>query len=1155
MDQTRGRLGNGRLQCLAIPGAVLSLLLVLLTLVSCQPYEAPSKTGGVTLRLQWPDGSGSRLAAGMVRAGVLPDFVARVKVSLSGPGMTSISQEHAAGAQGAKLTDVPAGKDRELLVLALDAENAIRYQGKVSGILIAPDQVSDLGTVVMALLSPPTPTGLTAVGDQGLVTTKVTLTWNPVKGADSYTVHWGTSPGVTTASTAIKNVTSPFVHTGLRGSQTYYYVVTALNATGASQPSEEVTVPPVPVFDAFNTTVMDGAKWETPSLQRTVSGGVLKLDTAIQNAKAGETYSSQLNLADQASPVLAFQADIKVVSASVTSANGTAQGRTSLELAYREAGYGNTQQDFHGIRVELRKTATALTTNAYMFSCADLNCATGYGASPAITWTPSNPTGAATLGTVYTVGIRLDPATNIFTITINGISGTLDASSYPYFNPAHFAFGRLRTQIRAGNTDGDSGQMSAEYDNVKIDLGTGWVNYDDFTTGPIDNAKWSGSQTTVGIAGGALSISQSAGVQKSSENIGFKNSLPIAAISAEVKVTAFSDGGNPAVLTKARMGGVFFHEGSVGDGRGGQNGDVWAEISISSLGAVFDVVKCLDPRCNTGLSLPGASQTPLGVPLTLGQTYQLSIAWDGAVFRFRVDGNPEVVYDPVATGGVKIVNSQPSSSYLSVGTRITGTLGASDRGSISALFDNVRITNRVSMVGGITVFPLDTLSGPGLDQHRWDGCAFSNAVSTNVATPNMLQMDLGCMHMKASASYTSNLYSRNTGTAPVSAVSADVLVPSIGQAAPVGGQIQAFVGLRYQPAQFVGTDTQGYSEARIVLMDNGDGTGLRALGTLLLCTNADCSQTGYSTTTVPVSYDLPSTLKIQYNSSTAAYDFYLGQTLIGSLNPSVFGPNTGFNPAEFLSLRLASRVRNGAQDGGAGDQSVLFDNVQVDTGAGLTLHDDFTAATIDTTKWIQGDAYRAPIAGSLNFYQRQSDTVSANHVGVLGNGSEVGIWADATITQFVAAPAPDTAVPSARVLGRFYNDGSVGDGKGGVNGDIVAVVQLSDSQAKYVIARCIAANCSTAQLLSSGVMGTALVKNQRYRLGVLWTGQVFRFHLDSVVTEIDPAVLAPIVALAKGPWVGIGTRVGSSDLSPGVPITGVGEITAFFNNVTLARTR
>jgi len=69
---------------------------------------------------------------------------------------------------------------------------------------------------------------------------KVTLTWDPVPGATYYNIYWSADPGVGKATgTRITTLASPYEQQGLTVSQTYYYVVTAVNDAGESAASSQ----------------------------------------------------------------------------------------------------------------------------------------------------------------------------------------------------------------------------------------------------------------------------------------------------------------------------------------------------------------------------------------------------------------------------------------------------------------------------------------------------------------------------------------------------------------------------------------------------------------------------------------------------------------------------------------------------------------------------------------------------------------------------------------------------------------------------------------------------------------------------------------------------------------------------------------------------
>ena len=87
------------------------------------------------------------------------------------------------------------------------------------------------------------PTGVLLTEGNG----QITITWTTVAGADSYNIYYDTSPGVTKTSNKISDVTAPYTHTGLINGTVYYYIVTAVNTAGESDPSSEISATPTPV--------------------------------------------------------------------------------------------------------------------------------------------------------------------------------------------------------------------------------------------------------------------------------------------------------------------------------------------------------------------------------------------------------------------------------------------------------------------------------------------------------------------------------------------------------------------------------------------------------------------------------------------------------------------------------------------------------------------------------------------------------------------------------------------------------------------------------------------------------------------------------------------------------------------------------------------
>ena len=133
---------------------------------------------------------------------------------------------------------------------------------------------SNIATVTITDIAPATPSsGLGAsAGDQ-----RVTVSWDPVAGAASYTVYWSDTPGTGTGGNVISGITSPpFYHDGRSNGTTYYYVMTAVNVAGESGASTEVSATPADIA-LSSLSYSDGA-----------------LASCVSSEASGLTYVHQL---------------------------------------------------------------------------------------------------------------------------------------------------------------------------------------------------------------------------------------------------------------------------------------------------------------------------------------------------------------------------------------------------------------------------------------------------------------------------------------------------------------------------------------------------------------------------------------------------------------------------------------------------------------------------------------------------------------------------------------------------------------------------------------------------------------------------------------------------------------------------------------------
>ncbi|WP_339158526.1 endo-1,4-beta-xylanase [Paenibacillus sp. FSL W8-0186] len=111
-----------------------------------------------------------------------------------------------------------------------------------------PDSVQVSATPAAGTQAPSAPTGLAATAGNA----QVSLTWNAVSGATSYTVKRATTSGGPYTDVATGLTTASYTNTGLTNGTTYYYVVSASNSAGQSPNSAQVSATPTGGSTASN---------------------------------------------------------------------------------------------------------------------------------------------------------------------------------------------------------------------------------------------------------------------------------------------------------------------------------------------------------------------------------------------------------------------------------------------------------------------------------------------------------------------------------------------------------------------------------------------------------------------------------------------------------------------------------------------------------------------------------------------------------------------------------------------------------------------------------------------------------------------------------------------------------------------------------------
>ena len=130
--------------------------------------------------------------------------------------------------------------------------------------------------------TPQPPTGLTATPGN----TQVSLSWTASSGATSYNVKRSTVSGGPYTTVGSTGATS-FTNTGLTNGTTYFYVVTAVNASGESGNSTQVSATPQGVVPAPPTGVTATPGNAQVSLSWTASSGATSYNVKRATVSGG----------------------------------------------------------------------------------------------------------------------------------------------------------------------------------------------------------------------------------------------------------------------------------------------------------------------------------------------------------------------------------------------------------------------------------------------------------------------------------------------------------------------------------------------------------------------------------------------------------------------------------------------------------------------------------------------------------------------------------------------------------------------------------------------------------------------------------------------------------------------------------------------------
>jgi len=285
---------------------------------------------------------------------------------------------------------------------------------------------SSSAPVNISVTAPPSaPTGLTATaGDQ-----QVSLMWTASTGATSYTVSRATTNGGPYSQIASGITATTYLNTGLTNGTTYYYVVTAVNSTGASGNSNQVNATPqLSTGSPGIAFVRETGKKRTNSsasvngsfsTRPSIGNNIIVVAWAWVNASSGVALSASDNqghtyakVVERTHPMAGGTIVASIFVARVTASSGTftvtvrAAGGTSRQLVFDAREYSgmlnpapvDKSSSSQGTANNVDTLATAITAEANELVVAVGVDSTG---SSSTSWTinrpGSNPTNFASI--------------------------------------------------------------------------------------------------------------------------------------------------------------------------------------------------------------------------------------------------------------------------------------------------------------------------------------------------------------------------------------------------------------------------------------------------------------------------------------------------------------------------------------------------------------------------------------------------------------------------------------------------------------------------------------------------------------------------------------------------------------------------------------